>query len=361
ETQRERVEIGRGRKTDLIDRLMGQEETRTSNDDPNPMDQSEAYLNNLTNAALKKRLGRRQLAVGGKKSELINRLMGRGTRRVKEWKKSDARRLLIKLLRDKRSWIHGMTDEEIYQSDPMFQNYPLRNFKEYLQNAKGAAENLSNIIEVNEREIRQDIVTFPRGQLTCQGYPYWDAHPASNLLRQDILSGNNFDPKQLWESRTEYMEFPLDVFRGHIYQEKRRQREKPGWVARRNKKAQKAHEREVNEMFDDWNIKQQGHQEDELNKLCQSSSIKKLNSKKSNLGLDDGSRRAGSGFLDYRQAQDAISRKYISPLEGRTADDSTAKKRHNAEGFSRQSASLRRRSYDLIAALVVLKVMGVDD
>lgn len=60
-------------------------------------------------------------------------------------------------------------------------------------------------------------------------------------------------------------EFPFEVFRYHIYKEKRKQREKPGCVAIRNKKAQKMHDQEVKAMREEWDAKRMGR---EINEIC---------------------------------------------------------------------------------------------
>jgi hypothetical protein len=58
-------------------------------------------------------------------------------------------------------------------------------------------------------------------------------------------------PQSLHKTRPEYTAFSLKTFRQHIHQEKRHQRELPLRVARRNKKAQYKHDKEVKENTDD--------------------------------------------------------------------------------------------------------------
>ena len=56
-----------------------------------------------------------------------------------------------------------------------------------------------------------------------QPYPNLDTHAAKHLLRQDIQDGKcnkGMIPKNLRLSQPEYQDFPLDVFRDHIYQER---------------------------------------------------------------------------------------------------------------------------------------------
>ena len=119
---------------------------------------------------------------------------------------------------------------------------------------------------VNERNIWSDLHAFPRGETTLGGNPHWDNHPACALLKKDVENGkaDSMQPEMLRRTRDEYKAFPLHVFRGHIYQEKRRKREEPGWVIKRNKKAQKMHDDEVNAMQADWDASLLKHDVDEL-------------------------------------------------------------------------------------------------
>ena len=49
----------------------------------------------------------------------------------------------------------------------------------------------------------------------------WHQSEAFKLLKEDITDGAHLGvrPAFLWISRPEYLEFPLEVFRNHIYQE----------------------------------------------------------------------------------------------------------------------------------------------
>jgi hypothetical protein len=58
-------------------------------------------------------------------------------------------------------------------------------------------------------------------------------------------------PKTLWESREEYQDFPLRVFRKHIYQERTKQLSAPFWQHKRNKNAMKKIG-EAHELREQW-------------------------------------------------------------------------------------------------------------
>ena len=61
----------------------------------------------------------------------------------------------------------------------------------------------------------------PRNELTNRGVPFWDVHPAKDLLEQDIMDGMaaQLKPKKLWSTRAEYQEYTLKKFTEHYYQE----------------------------------------------------------------------------------------------------------------------------------------------
>ena len=250
-----------GRKDELINRLMEREAEVV--DDGN----EENDLQRLTITVLKDRLRKRGLNVGGKKAELIARLLGREKSREKKWKGSKARALLTRLVLDDKSWVHTMSPEDIHKSQSIFESFPLPKFKEYLGTIQKSVAIVKETVKVNEKEVWQDLAEFPREATNDRGYPFWDTHSARALLASDVRDGsaNEMKPKELWYTRDEYQCFPLGVFRDHVHQEKRRQRELPGSIHRRNKKAQKMHEAEVNAMKDEWD--QQIHAK-EMDNIC---------------------------------------------------------------------------------------------
>lgn len=219
---------------------------------------TEEELNKLTVIKLKERFRQLELPVSGRKNELIDRLMGRGktTGNVKEWRKSKAKSFLVKLIEDENSKVHKMTAEEIYKSHDWFQNYSFAKFKTYLRTIQAADVYLKNVVDDDEREIWSELIAFPRGEMTVRGYPFWHIHAARDLLEKDVRCGNadEIKPKELWEARVEYQAFPELVFCHHVHQEKRQQREEPGWVDKRNKKARKMHEDEVMSNKESWDV-----------------------------------------------------------------------------------------------------------
>ena len=172
---------------------------------------------------------------------------------------SSAYALLYLLYMDpkKSRQVENMTAEQIWQSNPLFQQYELEKFETYNVNMKKLTEKRRGLIQEEEAVFHQDMLSFPPKEITSRGYPFWNKHRASKLLEQDERNGvaKEMKPKQLWQSRIEYQDFPLFVFRKHIYQERMKQLAAPFWQHKRNKIAKKKFE-EAQEELKGWNQNQ---------------------------------------------------------------------------------------------------------
>ena len=65
------------------------------------------------------------------------------------------------------------------------------------------------------------------------------------------------EPREFQQTRAEYLEFPLAVFRDKVYAEARKQREMKMKVLKRNKLAEKKHKKEVEEEQARWHAEQE--------------------------------------------------------------------------------------------------------
>jgi hypothetical protein len=106
----------------------------------------------------------------------------------------------------------------------------------------------SGFTDVNKAPMPDHKIMLQRSQR------FWHTHKAKKLLAEDVKSGKAYKmkPKELWSTKKEYKDFPLDVFRNHIHQEKRFQREGPYWQLKRNKKGLRRHEAHVKELKRGW-------------------------------------------------------------------------------------------------------------
>lgn len=151
------------------------------------------------------------------------------------------------------SKIDNMTEEEIWESDPLFQQYELEPFKTYNKNMKKLTNKRKGLLLKEEESYQGDMLKLPRNTKTSRGVPFWNNHGASELLKEDVRSGNaqKMKPRKLWESREEYQCFPLRIFRKHIYQERTKQLAAPYWQDKRNKNARKKYE-DGQELMKKW-------------------------------------------------------------------------------------------------------------
>jgi hypothetical protein len=158
------------------------------------------------------------------------------------WEHSKAKKLLYKDLVD-GIVTADMKPKQVYDMRREFQQYQLKNFR---NNLKTLREDLTRKIEsaaFDSQALAKDREIFPRSEFAAGGYPRWDGSEAQQLFLHDFEHGKHTEmkPAELHQTRQAYLLFPLDVFRNHIYQEKREKLESPYWL---NKKAAKEEEKQ---------------------------------------------------------------------------------------------------------------------
>ena len=160
---------------------------------------------------------------------------------------------LLHMDQSKSRVINAMTDEQLWESHDQFKLYDFAKFKEYNKRMKDLTSKRKERIRNEEAAFNRDMLKLPPKNTTARGYPFWNNHPASDLLKEDETNGTakQMKPEDLWKSRLEYQDFPLLVFRKHIYQERMKQLAAPYWQHTRNKNAKKKYE-EAQEMMKDW-------------------------------------------------------------------------------------------------------------
>lgn len=136
-----------------------------------------------------------------------------------------------------------MTAQQIHESSALFSQYPLQDFKQYVDNMRALTDKRKLELKADKEIYECHRGRNPRNEFTSRGQPFWDTHKANDLLAKDVRSGKakNITPLMLYSSRPEYQEFDLDVFRKHIYQEIRKQEGQAYWLVKRNLTALKVH------------------------------------------------------------------------------------------------------------------------
>jgi hypothetical protein len=140
--------------------------------------------------------------------------MVRNKKTVPSWRKSKAKELLYM---DIKSGVvqEGMSPEFVFGMREDYQEYKFDNFKVNLRS-------LLSIVQKNQERADRDALCVgndtkvrpPRTSIA------WHGSVAQKHLKDDYENGKTEDgrtPKQLHESRPEYMQFKLPVFRQQLY------------------------------------------------------------------------------------------------------------------------------------------------
>ena len=200
---------------------------------------------------LKHLLKERGLPVSGRKSELIERLERPPTKKPeKAWQHSEEKKRLKRALLDDKSPIHDMSIEEVRNSDAGYSQYP--KFEKYFKDLKARVKAEKRQVEVDDLAAKMHLLAFERGPMNAKGYPYWDTHPAKTLLEVDVANKlhEQMKPSKLRKTRSEYMEFPADVFRQNVGNEIKKQNGAAFWAYKRNKRGMKKYLNELKERSD---------------------------------------------------------------------------------------------------------------
>lgn len=215
----------------------------------------------LTCKELKEKLAQAGLKKGGKKAELVARLLGEeqptpATKKVPRWgtKACKGKPLLEwMIIHGRDRYVDGHLQGQevppgvIHQSCEEFKIYDKKHFETNCKKLREVVAKKKAIAEAEAVAIKEQMEAFPPAQFHIKGvegeeviYPRWSCHVAQKLLRFDIQNGcldHKYDddddatwfsantpkermcPELLWHSRPAYQLWPLKVFRDHIYQE----------------------------------------------------------------------------------------------------------------------------------------------
>ncbi len=225
-------------------------------------------LRALKNDELREMLKMRGMIQQGKKEEMVQRILNpvatdfKRTQLLEPWKTSKAKALLFELINNAASSVHQKSPEEVWESSEWFKKYPKHRFVANMKALQTAIETQGGVIAEDIRLVETELAALNLRENTKRGYPHWHKHNAKQLLAEDIKQGRNSNrkPRDFQTDRSEYQQFPLAVFRGHIYQENRKQREMPLKINKRNKLGEKKHLQEAEAEALRWNERQNSAQ-----------------------------------------------------------------------------------------------------
>jgi hypothetical protein len=150
----------------------------------------------------------------------------------KKWRHSKAKKILYELLRDGTIPIEKydvneaeiMAIEDIFALSDQFLLYDPNKFEERLQSLRDHVRYLDDRAENDRKAFEVYKKLHKAASHTPHGYIQWQGSGAQELIWDDIHDGKleSMTPQELWESREEYrLEFPLNVFRQKVEQERR--------------------------------------------------------------------------------------------------------------------------------------------
>jgi hypothetical protein len=127
---------------------------------------------------------------------------------------------------------------EVYDSNPLYQQYPRKNFRINLKNLIKALDKLETRAENDDLAFLYERIIHPRPPVTVKGYPFWDTSPASTFLRDDIKHDVHLtmSTDEFWQWREAYQQFPREIFKKHIFQEINSRSGKTFWLKQKDKK-----------------------------------------------------------------------------------------------------------------------------
>jgi hypothetical protein len=153
------------------------------------------------------------------------------------WRNSDAKKLLLEWILEGR--VAGMKPKQVYALDDIFKPFKYDNFVGNLNRLRKKVGTRLVLVEFDQAAFDHDQLLYPTSATTQRGYPRWPGHEAKRLLKEDIDEGKHetMTPLALYKTRpAEYGQFPLDVFRDHLYQEVRGRKERGYWLNKKKKK-----------------------------------------------------------------------------------------------------------------------------
>ena len=148
-----------------------------------------------------------------------------------DWRNSAAREILMEDL-EQGGWLYGKDDMDakevfdIYQAkQEEFQEVPFSQFQYRYDAAIDKAKKRRERSAQEEEWMRHDRLIYPRQTHNHRGEPVFDVDiKAKEQLRQDVKDKLHevMYPSEIWQLRSVYQKYRLEVFRFRIYQEIRR-------------------------------------------------------------------------------------------------------------------------------------------
>lgn len=118
----------------------------------------------------------------------------------------------------------------VYQMRPEYKRRQYNNFRQNLLALRKKISEEKKRGDFEASAIAHDKAIHPTAA-SVRGVPRWSGSEAERklLLAMDNGLDKQMNPQQLHSTEPAFLEFPLDVFRNHIHQERRRRTEAAYW------------------------------------------------------------------------------------------------------------------------------------
>ena len=163
-----------------------------------------------------------------------------------KWRESRAKSLLVEGLTVGTIPLTSkeMMPKVVYTMHEEFKSFKYTNFRTNLNNLRKDFIERKQRSVFDENALKNDRQIVQRGTQTQRGYPFWPQADASKLLASDLKEGrraaSSIEATSLYTTWPEYQVFPIAVFRDHVHQELRSQRERPYWLHKKEQKRKQA-------------------------------------------------------------------------------------------------------------------------
>jgi hypothetical protein len=155
------------------------------------------------------------------------------------WKDSDAKRLLVQDLMSGEIPLdpNEMEPATVYLQRPEFADFRYERFRDRLRFLRAQIHASKHHASSDSAKLAHDRQIYPKKSNNHRGEPRWEGSDAEQLLKRDMDEGKNTSvtPLEFYQSRNEYKNYPLTVFRKHIDQEERRRKYVAHRIARTKK------------------------------------------------------------------------------------------------------------------------------
>jgi hypothetical protein len=181
-------------------------------------------------------------AAGSQKTSLASKATAQSQKQTidpKNWAQSASKAFLRQELLKEDSIYWTMTPKDAYSSMPaLFSPFKYENFVTNFRNLKKSIKGEIEAISFDDGAVKKEKEAFPPDGVDRRGNERFHIHPAKQLLIDDIKNGAGMTyfnrPRDLRETKDEYMEFDPKYFRKAFNRQKQREKEEVGWQHRRN-------------------------------------------------------------------------------------------------------------------------------